>query len=105
MELLSRKEELILLMIWKLGDDAFGLTIRDALIDVTGVKWLFGSIYTPLTKLYEKGMITKYDGNSANERGGRPRVYFNLTPRGKEALTQIKHVNEAIWGDMPPINL
>ena len=103
MEYLSRKEELILLTIWKLGDDAYGMTIREKLVELTDIKWLFGSIYTPLVKLYDKGLITKTEVVVASEHGGRPRVYFKLTRLGKEALERIQELNSALWTDVPPL--
>ena len=105
MNLLSRKEELILIAIWKLGEDAYGMTIRDEIVKTTGVKWLFGSIYTPLSKLYEKGLIDKMEKLTDEEHTGRPRVYFRLTPKGMEALTKIKEVNTALWENIPPITI
>ena len=105
MDLLSRKEELILLTIWKLGDDAYGITIRDELETSIGVKWLFGSIYTPLSKLYDKGLIMKAEGHSSSDRGGRPKVTFRLTPDGIKALAEIRTFNAALWAEIPPITV
>ena len=105
MDILSRKEELILLTIWKLENDAYGITIRDELEDCVGVKWRFGSIYTPLSKLYDKGLITKSERQSSSVRGGRPKVYFSLTPAGKKALAQIREFSATLWADIPPITI
>ncbi len=103
MEFLSRKEELILLAIWKLGDKAYGMTIRDEITERTGVKWLFGSIYTPLTKLYDMGLITKTEGFESSDRSGRPKVFFRLTKAGKEALARVKELNSVLWTNVPPL--
>ena len=105
MKLLSRKEELILLMIYRLGDEAYGISVRDELEHCIGVKYLFGSIYTPLAKLYDKGLITKTERAASDSEDGRPRVYFHITPKGKEALARIKEVNSVIWSDIPPLEI
>ena len=105
MDILSRKEELILLTIWKLGDEAYGITIRDELEHSIGVKWLFGSIYTPLRKLYDKGLITKSEHHSPSDRGGRPKVTFQLTPEGKKALVKMRAFSNNLWADIPPITI
>ena len=104
MKLLSRKEELILLMIYRLGDQAYGISIRDELERCIGVKYLFGSIYTPLTKLFDKGLIKKTT-SSIESVDGRSRVHFHVTPKGTEALARIKEVNTALWTDIPPLNM
>jgi PadR family transcriptional regulator PadR len=103
--MLSRKEELILITIWKLGDDACGIAIRDELEASIGVKWLFGSVYTPLSRLYDEGLISKSEKQLSSERGGRPKVYFKLTPEGKKALVKIKEFSTALWADVPPITI
>ena len=103
MVLLSRKEELILLMIWRLGDDAYGITIREELERCAGVKYLFGSIYTPLSKLYDKGLITKSEKSLEPDLGGRPKVYFQVTTEGRRALAKMRAFNEMLWSDIPPL--
>ena len=105
MDLLSRKEELILAIIWKLEDDAYGISIRDELERSIGVKWLFGSIYTPLSKLYDKGLITKSEVHSSTDSGGRPKVTFQLTPEGKKALVKMRAFGSDLWADSPPIKI
>jgi len=105
MDLLSRKEELILLTIWKLGDNAYGITIRDELETSIGVKWLFGSIYTPLSKLYDKGLIMKSEVHSSSDREGRPKVTFRLTPGGIKALAEIRTFSATLWAEVPPFTM
>ncbi len=104
MELLSRKEELILYSIWKLGDNAYGISVRDELERSFGIKWLFGSIYTPMSKLYDKGLIVKSE-SIPSEKGERAKVFFNLTPLGKKTLAQVKAFSAALWADIPPLNV
>ena len=54
MKLLSRSEEIILLTILKLGEEAYGVQIRDQIFKDTGDAWSFASIYTPLDKMTRK---------------------------------------------------
>ena len=103
MKLLSRIEEIILLSIWKLQDDAYGMTIRDEVIKATGVPWLLGAIYGPLGRLHKNGYVTSYKGDPTPERGGRAKVFYELTPLGKEELIKIQKVNSIIWTDVPPL--
>jgi len=103
MKLLSRIEEIILLSIWKLQDEAYGMPIRDEVIKATGVPWLLGAIYGPLGRLVKNGYVTTFKGEPVPERGGRAKVFYKLTPRGKEALLKIQRVNDIIWKDLPSL--
>ena len=103
MKLLSRIEEIILLSIWKLGENAYGMAIRDEIIKATGKKWLLGAIYGPLGRLYKNGYVTSIKGDPTPERGGRAKVFYSLTKEGKEALLEIRKVNAYIWKDGPSI--
>lgn len=103
MKLLSRIEEIILLSIWRLQDDAYGMTIREAVIKATGKHWLLGAIYGPLGRLYKNGYVTTVKGEPSPERGGRAKVYYQLTKHGKAALMEIRKVNAAIWKDIPSL--
>lgn len=102
MKLLSRIEEIILLAIWRLGDDAYGMTIRKAVIEATGKNWLLGAIYGPLGRLLKNGYVACEKGQPLPERGGRAKVYYRLTREGKDALWQIHRVNNFIWKGINP---
>ncbi len=105
MNLLSRSEEIILLAIWKLKEDAYGVNIRNLVNDSTGYKWSIGAVYAPLHRLVKKGYVSSSKGDPAPERGGRHKVYYKITSDGKKALSAIKHVNESIWKDAPVLNV
>lgn len=101
MKLLSRPEELILLAIWKLKDNAYCVPIREQVMEMTGKKWSFGSIYIPLNRLEEKGLINSLLAEPTRERGGRAKRYYNLTKQGKTALEEIRELQQRIWIDVP----
>lgn len=103
MELLSRKEEIILLSIQRLGNEAYGIKIREDIKDVTGISWPFGSIYTPISNLDEKGLIISCKGEITTVRGGKAKIYFELTKAGLEALAKIKTLHENLWNNVPPL--
>ncbi len=97
MILLSRSEEIILLAIWKLKDNAYGVTIREQVSNDTGHDWTFGAIYKPLKQLYSKGFVVKTMSEPFSERGGRSKFLYNITAKGEKALKQIKKINESVW--------
>lgn len=97
MKLISRIDELILIAIWKLGENAYGMAVREEIIRATGMNWLLGAIYGPLARLHRQGLVTSVKGEPTPERGGRAKVYYELTPAGKVALKTIREVSAEMW--------
>lgn len=97
MHILSRSEEIILFAVLKLKDNAYGVTIRQCVIETTGYQWTVGAVYAPLHRLIKKGYLSPRKGAPAPERGGRSKVFYTITPEGKKAFLQIKKVSERIW--------
>ena len=102
MKLLSRIEEIILLAIWRLDDEAYGMAIREEVIKATSKKWLLGAIYGPLGRLQKNGYVIAIKGEPSPERGGRAKVYYRVTKKGKDALVEIYRVQKLIWEGITP---
>jgi DNA-binding PadR family transcriptional regulator len=96
-EILSKTEELILLSVWNLGNEAYGVTIRNYLIKTTGKKFSIGGIYVPLDRLVRKGLLTTYQGEPTPERGGMSKRYYRMTKKGITILNESKKVYETMW--------
>ena len=105
MSLLSRTEEMILLAVWRLKENAYGVSITETLSKTTGKKWLLGAIYVPLERLENKGYLTSYLGNPERKRGGRSKRLYRLTQVGIKALIEIKNLENSIWNDIPVLTL
>lgn len=103
MTILSRYEEIVLLAIWKLQGDAYGVTIRELVSESTGQDVSIGAIYAPLHRLEKKEYVETHVGDPLPERGGRGKVFYSLTPRGKKALIQIKEINDTLWMGIPSL--
>ena len=103
MKFLSRIEEILLLAIWKLKDDAYGISIRERVEKDTGVKWLSGAIYAPLNRLRKNGYVAAQQAEGSAELGGRPRIYYSLTKLGKEKLISIQQVSRGMWKGVPDL--
>ena len=97
MIILTRAEEIILLAIYKLKDNAYGVTIREQVFADIGVSWAFGAIYKTLKKMSAKGYVTKIASQPLAERGGRSKYIYRLTDVGREALQSIARVNASLW--------
>ena len=103
MKYLSRPEELLLLTIWKMRDEPYGVKIREYISDMTGKYWSIGSIYVPLDRLESKGYVTSYLANPTAERGGKSKRYYKLTEEGLAQLKEIQKVYATFWGDVPDL--
>ena len=105
MKLLSRSEEIILLSIWRLQKNAYGMAIREQVTAATGVRWSFGAIYSPLNRLLKKDYIKAIEGEPTPVRGGRRKIFYELTPKGKKALIAVSKVHETIWVGIPALEI
>jgi len=94
MKFLSRKEELILLTIWKLKNNAYGVTIREQIADSTGKYWSIGAVYDVLDRLVSKGYLYA-------ESSGKSKRFYFLTKKGHNLLLEIKSLEESMWADLP----
>ncbi len=97
MRLLTRMEELILLAVWRLGDNAYGITIREEVGKSTGEEWPLGAIYPFLSRLQKGGYVKTSTSRSIPERGGRHKIMYRLTESGREALAEVQRVNARAW--------
>jgi PadR family transcriptional regulator PadR len=97
MKLLSRSEELVLLIVWNLQGDASCLPIQRKLEEATGKKWSLGSIFDPLNRLERKQLLASKLTEPTKERGGRSKRVYRLTPLGKRALRELRTMEEALW--------
>ena len=101
MKLLSRGEEVILLAVWRLEGNAFGISIRDQVSEATGYQWTLGAVYLPLDKLTRKGYVAKSFSRPEARRGGRSKVLYQLTPKGRAALRTIREIQTSLWKGIP----
>lgn len=85
---LGEFEELVLIAVLVLGDNAYGVSIRDLIEQETGRNVSFGAIYTTLDRLKNKGYVSSKQGEPTKERGGRAKRYFKIEGIGETALTE-----------------
>ena len=85
---LGEFEYLILLALARLGDEAYGVTIRDTLIERTGRTPTFGAVYSTLRRLEDKGLVRSFMGDPEAVRGGRAKKYVHLTAQGRAAMRE-----------------
>ena len=85
---LGRFEHFLLLAVIRLGDDAYGMTIRRELAEHTGRDVAVGAIYTALARLERRGLVQSWLGSRRAERGGKAKRHYRVLAAGKKALAK-----------------
>lgn len=83
---LGEFEQLVLLALIRLDGDGYGVSVRDEIAKSTGRATDFGTVYTTLARLEEKGLVTSRLGDPTPERGGRRKKFFTIATGGRRAL-------------------
>lgn len=99
---LGQFEQLILFALLQLGDDAYGVTIREAIEERTGRTVSAGAIHTTLGRLEERGLVRSEVERSVEGRTGRPRKFYRLRPDGARALKESYATIQAMAGGLIP---
>jgi DNA-binding PadR family transcriptional regulator len=85
---LGEFEQVVLLAILRLGDNAYGVTITAEITACTSRKPAPGALYTTLDRLEDKGLVASRLGDPTPQRGGRAKRYFTLNSKGLAAITR-----------------
>jgi DNA-binding PadR family transcriptional regulator len=85
---LTLLEQQVMLAIIGLQPGAYGVSIQDRIKERTGREPSTGSVYACLDRLADKGFVTSRQGEATAARGGRRKLYFELTASGQHALKQ-----------------
>ena len=90
---LGEFEHLVLLALMRLGEDAYGVTVRKAIEERTNREVSIGAIYATLDRMEAKGLVRSRIGEPTAARGGRAKRHFRITSRG---LTAVNRTHEAL---------
>jgi PadR family transcriptional regulator PadR len=101
MNIITRLEEAILIAIWKLEDNAYGVTINKHVSRSFKKSYSLGSLYFSLDQLLRKGYVSKTIKSFYHEKGGRSRTYYSLTKEGKKALQEVRAYQKSLWDGIP----
>src|SRR5262245_52137951 len=85
---LGELEQLVLLALARLGDDAYGVSVLQTIEDSTGRNITMGTVYKTLWRLEQKKFVSCWIADPTSERGGRRKKMYELTPLGKRALRE-----------------
>lgn len=99
MKTITRKEEMILLSILNLQDNAYLIALQDHLSKVTGKKVSLTSVHLPLSRLEKNGLVEANFGEATAIRGGRRKKIYKVTRLGIETLSEYKKISDVLWAD------
>jgi PadR family transcriptional regulator, regulatory protein PadR len=102
---LGEFEEIVLLTIGILYKDAYGISIKKEIESRLNRGVSVGALQTALKRLEDKGYVKSHDGESTEERAGRPKKYFMITALGKKAIEYSKNTREQLFNAIPKIAL
>ena len=94
---LGELEQIVLLAVLRLGEEAYAVPILEQIESQTGRKLARGALYTALDRLETKGCLRSRLGESLPERGGRARRYFTVTPAAVRALKASRAALQRLW--------
>ena len=94
---LGEFEQVVLLAVHRLGDDAYGVTVRQEIDERVGRSVSIGAVYATVNRLVEKGYLDSYGTEPEPVRGGRARRHFRVTPAGARALLASREMLGTMW--------
>jgi PadR family transcriptional regulator, regulatory protein PadR len=94
---LGEFEQIVLLAILRLGDNAYAIPVREEIETRTGRSVARGALYTALERLETKKCLRSRMSDPLPERGGRSRRYYSVTPAGVAALRASRAALLALW--------
>jgi len=100
---LTLYESIHLLAILRLGEDAYGVMIKEEISEMTKREISYGTLYSYLDQLFKKNLVTKTVGNPTHERGGRRKIYYQMTAHGAKALQAAYTLQKSIWEKEPKL--
>jgi len=101
MDLLTRLEETILIVVYRLGEEAYGVPINREVSRIFHKPYTLGGLYFALDQLARKEYLMKRTADPTPQRGGRSRSYYRLTPEGKAALVAVRRHQLRLWKSAP----
>ena len=95
-------EQLILLAVIRLGDDAYGVRIREMIRERTGRDVSAGGVYTILARMEERDLVVSRVSESTHARGGRRKKFYTPTPEGRRVLQEAYDALESLADGVLP---
>jgi DNA-binding PadR family transcriptional regulator len=98
---LGEFEEYVMLTIGVLGENAYGLAIKEEIETRLKRPVSMGALHTGLYRLEQKGYLKSKLGKPTSVRGGKPKRFFVVTNGGQKALKKAMENRQQLWKDIP----
>lgn len=102
---LGEFEEVVLLTVGVLHGNAYGVTIKEDIEQRLDREVTIGALQVTLRRLESKGFLKSKQGKATDSRRGRPKLFFELTAYGKQALEHTKETRNELWNALPKLIL
>ncbi|MEM7298857.1 MAG: PadR family transcriptional regulator [Bacteroidota bacterium] len=100
---LGEFEELCLLAVGILQEDAYGVSVKEQVEKHTGRKSTLSTVHSTLIRLEKKGFLESKMGGATELRGGRTKRIFQITPLGKKSMNEARELRSRMWDHIPKI--
>lgn len=101
---LGEFEEIVLLAVRILQNNAYAITIKDEIEERLGREVSIGALQVTLRRLESKGFLKSRGGDTTQSRRGRPKLFFELTAYGKKAIAYTRESRNNMWDAAPKIS-
>ena len=102
---LGEFEEVVMLTVGVLYNEAYGVSIKKEIEDRLDRKVSVGALQSALKRLEQKGYLSSKEGEPNAKRGGRPKRYFTITASGKRAIEDTREMRNQLYDAIPKIAL
>ena len=99
---LGEFEEIVLLTVAGLRDEAYGLAIKKELETQSQRKFTISAVHAACNRLEEKGFLTANFGEKTQKRGGRRKKIYTVSLEGQKALKAAQNLRQRLWNKIPP---
>jgi PadR family transcriptional regulator PadR len=97
-------EELVLLMVAALHNEAYGVAILESLEVRVGKKFNISAIHVALKRMEDKGFVKSHFGGITEDRGGRRKKFYVITAFGKKVLDRQYALRTDLYQLIPKIS-
>ncbi|MGE0590039.1 MAG: PadR family transcriptional regulator [Cyclobacteriaceae bacterium] len=101
---LGEFEELILLAVCILGENAYGISVKEEVEKHSERSVLLGAVHITLYRLQDKGLLKSKLGGQSDKRGDRRKRLFNVTDLGMKQLKASQEVRQQMWKLIPQLS-